>query len=233
MGWMRRAAAMLAAALICGAVVLAAGTAQAQAQAQEPEWMQRHRHVTRLIAQSEAQGGAMVPELRDFMLAFQKDILSVTPLEAMDYAGQFLEPKDPDDMASYLEMISTIATLAWYDALRFTDESGRVELMHNHALFKRAFLLAGDEMTQRMLTFLQTQPAAAAAAVDAGIGHAAAVRDRVVYDQRWPSAFGLGPLTCTLAPADCPPAPELPPEEWEAAFAHAAVTVTYYYRNND
>jgi hypothetical protein len=163
---------------------------------------------------------------------FEKDSFSVTPMEAMDLFQVFYVPNEPGKMEGLLRLVAIQATLGWYDALRFADESGRAEIVNNEAFFKRALLARKDEFIE----FLEKEPAKAASSVTQAIQIArrASQSDAVLhYDVRWPASYGLLRMQCGLqASKKCPKPVELSKKDWPAAFEEAAARVTRYYRVN-
>jgi hypothetical protein len=163
------------------------------------------------------------------------DEASLTPMEGMDIYGAILLPGSGDaNLKAMLGGIATLATLGWYDALRFTDDSGRAEIYGNERFFTRALEMAGG--VKRMVDFLSGHPDEAADAVKAGIDRARGLRDAVHYDPHWPSAYGLAPMLCGMSvdakTKDCKLPFSIAPDKWPAAFDEAAELVTHYYRDN-
>ncbi len=163
------------------------------------------------------------------------DQVSLTPMEGMDiYGAILLSAAGEADMKAMLMGIATIATLGWYDALRFTDESGWAEIYGNERFFTRALELSGG--VKRMADFLTGHPDEAADAVKSAIERARALRNEVHYDQHWPSAYGMAPMLCGMSAdaktKDCKLPVSLPPDKWPAAFDEAVKLVTRYYRDN-
>ncbi len=163
------------------------------------------------------------------------DQVSLTPMEGMDIYGAILLPAAEEaDLKTMLVGIVTFATLGWYDALRFTDESGWAEIYGNERFFTRALELSGG--VKRMADFLSGHPDEFADAVKSAIERARALRNAVHYDQHWPSAYGMAPMLCGMSvdakTKDCKLPVSLPPDKWPAAFDEAAKFVTHYYRDN-
>ena len=97
------------------------------------------------------------------------DQVSLTPMEGMDiYGAILLSAAGEADMKAMLMGIATIATLGWYDALRFTDESGWAEIYGNERFFTRALELSGG--VKRIADFLTGHPDEAADAANTGPG---------------------------------------------------------------
>ena len=62
---------------------------------------------------------------------FDKNLFSITPMEAMDLMQIFYVPNEDGKMETQLTLVAAIAAAGWYDALRFADESGRAEIANN------------------------------------------------------------------------------------------------------
>lgn len=163
---------------------------------------------------------------------FEKDSFSFTPMEAMDLFQVFYVPNEPGKMEGLLKLVAIQATLGWYDALRFADESGRAEIVNNEAFFKRALMVRKDEFIE----FLEKEPAKAANSVAQAIQIARRVSQQdalVHYDVRWPASYGLMRMQCGMEGAKtCLKPTEMPKKDWPAAFTEAAARVTRYYRIN-
>lgn len=180
---------------------------------------------------SKADSEAAWKKFDAILTAFDKDNLSITPMEGVDLFQNYYVPNDKDRETQLL-VIAALTTLGWYDALRFADESGREEIINNEAFFKRALLPRQDEF----LKLLESEPKKAAAAVAKGISVA---RDYVNtntgihYDTHWPASYGLKRMQCGLQQLKvCEVPPALPKSQWPAAFEEAAAKVTHYYRIN-
>ncbi|HVI53046.1 MAG TPA: hypothetical protein VM661_17690 [Candidatus Sulfotelmatobacter sp.] len=169
------------------------------------------------------------------LTGFEKDPVSLTPMEAMDLYGVFYVPREgAANMQNLLKAVAMQATLGWYDALRFADESGRAEIENNEGFFKRAFLMGGGDGIKQLMDLMENHPADAAKAVADGITLARQFRDHVDYDEHWPTGYGLTAAQCGLNQGKaCPPPPALPQAKWGAAFDQAAAFVTQYYRKNN
>lgn len=205
----------------------------------EPQPWQTRRAVfaDTIDALGASQGKDAVAMARfDGMLTdFEKNPLSLTPMEAMDYYGIFYVPREgATHTVQILQMVSFFATLGWYDALRFADDSGRAEIIDNEFFFNRAYRLGGQQQMQLLSNFLTTQPQQAAQAVQAGIAMARNARAKTdKYDEHWPTAYGLQRMMCGLeGKKGCPKPPALPQAQWDGAFAKAVATVENYYRDN-
>ncbi|MGE5503601.1 MAG: hypothetical protein ACM31L_04175 [Actinomycetota bacterium] len=233
------AAAILVSLPVAAADVKAPSPSTVEVHVEPQAWQVRRAEFARAFNVVNANNGDQsdakaLKVIDDRLTSFEKAPLSFTPMEAMDLYGAFYVPKDGSTkMKELLQMVSAMATLGWYDALRFADESGRAEIVNNEAFFKRAFVLGGDEGTQQLLALLQKHPREAAEAVATGIGLARKVRDNVGYDVRWPTGYGLHRTRCALSGGkDCPKPAELPKDKWDGAFAEAANVVETYYRDN-
>ena len=164
----------------------------------------------------------------DILTAFDKNPLNITPMEAMDLMQVYYVPNE-DNFVEFLKILSLLTTSGWYDALRFADESGRAEIMHNEAFFKRALLVKKDAF----VAFMTQHPQEAAAAVAWGVEFAGRFRSADFYDRRWPASYGLMRMQCGMdGKNQCPTPQALPEKEWPQAFEEAAVRVTRYYRIN-
>lgn len=178
-----------------------------------------------------AQREAAYRQIDQVLTAFDKNPFGITPMEAMDLLQLYYIPSEDNVLEDQLLMVSTIATLGWYDALRFADESGRAEIVNNEQFFKRAIFQRKDEFI-RLLT---EQPDKAAAAVGKGIATARAiVRSKAItYDTQWPTSYGLLRMQCGLQGTKTCASPRAKPEtDWPAAWDEAAARVTRYYRLN-
>ena len=162
---------------------------------------------------------------------FDKNLFSVTPMEAMDLMQIFYVPNEAGKMEAQLTLVAAIATAGWYDALRFADESGRAEIANNEEFFKRALMTRKDEF----IRYLSDEPQAAAKAVATGINYARMAQDGMLkYDVRWPASYGLLRMQCGLSGAKtCPKPAEMAQKDWPAAFEQSAAKVTHYFRINN
>lgn len=161
---------------------------------------------------------------------FEKNPFSITPMEGMDLMQYFYVPREPDKMSAHLMMVAALATAGWFDALRFGDESGRVEIVNNEEFYKRALMTQKDAFIE----FITNKPEEAALSVKKGIQFAANAQGNIVsYDTHWPASYGLLRLQCGLEKRKvCEKPKELPQKEWDDAFKQAAERVTRYYRIN-
>jgi hypothetical protein len=144
------------------------------------------------------------------------------------YIPKALQQKPPR-FDTMLRIIAAQATMGWYDALRFADDSGRAEISSNEAFFTLAF----DKSARDFVRFMKEQPDQAAAAVKAGIQDA---RDKIAakhinYDATWPASYGILRMQCAMKNAKtCEgPAPR-PAGDWPALLDQAAQRVSTVYR---
>lgn len=189
--------------------------------------------VLKAVYRSEGRDKEAMTSLDKVLTDFEHDLVSITPMEAMDLQRYFYVPHDNGkDMKSTLTVVAMYATLGWYDALRFADASGRAELVNNERFFLHAF--SEGDAAERLVAYLGARPEEAAEAVRRGQVAALSFRGRARYDERWPAAYGLQRMQCGLAGVrDCPSPPALPESEWDAAYAEAAARVERYYRLGD
>ncbi|WGT64583.1 hypothetical protein [Variovorax paradoxus] len=157
----------------------------------------------------------------------------LTPMETMELFQVFYIPKalqqKPPRFDTMLRIIAAQATMGWYDALRFADDSGRAEISSNEAFFTLAF----DKSTRDFVRFMKEQPDQAAAAVKAGIQDA---RDKIAgkhinYDPTWPASYGMLRMQCAMTNATAceGPSPRAA-AEWPALLDQAAQRVGTVYR---
>ena len=157
----------------------------------------------------------------------------LTPIETMEMFQVFYIPKElqkrPARFDMLLRIVAAQATIGWYDALRFADDSGRSEISNNEAFFTLAF----DKSTPDFFQFMKEQPDQAAAAVKAGIQDA---RDRIAakqisYDPTWPASYGMSRTLCAMNSAKtCEGPTPRPAGEWPALLDQAAQRVSTFYR---
>lgn len=182
----------------------------------------------------EAQHTKAVNEFDARLTASEKGEL--TPIETMELLGLFYVPKElqnkPPNMDSTLRIIAAQATLGWYDALRFADDSGRAEIVNNEAFFT----LPIQDNAAVFIQFMKNHPEEAAAAVNSGIQDA---RDKIsankiIYDQQWPASYGLLRTECGLKHAKiCEKPKPAATIEWPALLEQAAQKVSGFYRAPD
>lgn len=165
---------------------------------------------------------------------FDKDFVSITPMEGMDLQRIYYVPlSKPVEMESNLGVVVALATLGWYDALRFADASGRAEIEKNESFFLRAYTAPGGKGLEDVVAFLKDKPLEAARAVKTGTDAARTVLGRGVhYDVHWPASYGLLRSQCALQTTqDCARPTPLPQDQWPAALEEAVAAVTRYYRD--
>ncbi|MBI3444058.1 MAG: hypothetical protein HY055_01505 [Magnetospirillum sp.] len=129
----------------------------------EPQaWQTRRAETANVIGAIEASKGknkAAMDRFDAILTAFEKDPVSITPMEAMDLYAVFYVPNESDkNMAGVLQMVSAFAVLGWYDSLRFADESGRAEIINNERFFNRAFTISGEATTKKLMDYLHKHP---------------------------------------------------------------------------
>lgn len=157
----------------------------------------------------------------------------LTPIETMELLGLFYVPKElqnkPPNIAPLLRIIATQATLGWYDALRFADDSGRAEIANNEAFFT----LPLQDNAAVVIEFMQNHTEQAAAAVKNGIQDA---RDKIGsnkigYDQHWPASYGLLRMQCGMNHAKiCEKPKPREASQWPELLDEAAEKVGSFYR---
>ena len=233
-------------ALLCSATLASVAIAQdgaptagqaAVAQALAENWQVRRLKTLDLIRvmkdekADKAQRDAALRAFDGVLTRFDKVPYGFTPMEAMDLYQLFYVPKDAGKIEANLLMLAWTATLGWYDALRFADESGRNEIINKEQFFNRAL----SSRSKEVVAFLEKEPQRAEAAVEAGINSArnmhAAMQSH--YDIRWPQAYGDLARQCTVQGGkNCARPEELPAHKWPGAFEEAAAAVKGYYRFN-
>lgn len=237
---------------LCASALLAcacmAAPAAMQTPAQQPgstvvlevkpdPWQVRRKAVVELVSvilKSDYKDKAAVERFEKVLTSFDKDFVSITPMEGMDLQRMYYVPMSkPADMESNLSVVAALATLGWYDALRFADESGRAEIQSNESFFLRAFTAPGSTAKDDVVAFLKNSPQEAQRAVKAGTDAARTVLSRIHYDVRWPASYGLKRSQCALQGGkNCTRPPALPEAQWPAAFEEAVALTTRYYRDN-
>lgn len=205
----------------------------------EPQpWQVRRQNVAGLVKRindSQGKDEAAIAQFDTVLTGFEKDIVSITPMEAMDLMQFFYVPQDQGlHLDQTLTTVAALATLGWYDALRYADASGRAEIVNNERFFLKPFSADDGRGLKEMTAYLKRSPKEAAAAVQAGIQAARKLRGHAHYAEDWPSAYGLSVMQCGLAGnKNCPKPTPLPEAEWDKAFEEAAARVEHYYRIND
>ena len=201
-------------------------------------WQVRRKQVIDLVAviqKSDYKDKAAKDKFDKVLADFDKDFVSITPMEAMDLQRMYYVPvSKPEEMESNLGVVAAVATLGWYDALRFADASGRAEIQDNESFFLRAFTAPGSKSLDDVVAFLKNKPVEAARAVKTGTDAARTVLGRIHYDTHWPASYGLLRSQCALQRAqNCKRPVPLPQEQWPAAFEEAVAATTRYYRDNN
>lgn len=200
-------------------------------------WQVRRKQVIDLAAailKSEYKDKAAKEKFDKILVNFDKDFVSITPMEAMDLQRIYYVPlSKPVEMESNLGVVVALATLGWYDALRFADASGRAEIRDSESFFLRAFTAPGSKSLDEVVAFLKDKPVEAARAVKTGTDAARTVLGRIHYDIHWPASYGLLRSQCALQrEQNCKRPVPLPQDQWPAAFEEAVATTTRYYRDN-
>ena len=200
-------------------------------------WQVRRKQVIDLVAtivKSEYKDKAAKDKFDKVLASFDKDFVSITPMEAMDLQRIYYVPlSKPVEMESNLGVVVALATLGWYDALRFADASGRAEIQDNESFFLRAFTAPGSKSLDEVVAFLKDKPLEAARAVKTGTDAARTVLGRIHYDIHWPASYGLLRSQCALQrEQNCKRPVPLAQDQWPAAFEEAVAATTRYYRDN-
>jgi hypothetical protein len=200
-------------------------------------WQVRRKQVIDLVAtilKSEYKDKAAKEKFDKILASFDKDFVSITPMEAMDLQRIYYVPLSKSvEMESNLGVVVALATLGWYDALRFADASGRAEIQDNESFFLRAFTVPGSKSLEEVVAFLKDKPVEAARAVKTGTDAARTVLGRIHYDTHWPASYGLLRSQCALQRAqNCKRPVPLPQDQWPTAFEEAVAATTRYYRDN-
>lgn len=237
---------LLSGALLAGACLALPAAAQAPAnlpgktvllEVKPDPWQLRRKEVIDLVSvilKSDYKDKAASAKFEKILTSFDKDFVSITPMEGMDLQRMYYVPMSkPADMESNLGVVAALATLGWYDALRFADESGRAEIQHNESFFLRAFTAPGSTAKDEVVAFLSQHPQEAQRAVKAGTDAARTVLSRIHYDVQWPASYGLLRSQCALQGGkNCRRPTALPKDQWPAAFEEAVALTTRYYRDN-
>jgi hypothetical protein len=157
---------------------------------------------------------------------YESRVLPRTPMETIEILGIYYVPREGLDPT--LAIVVQNLVLGWYDALRYASESERVEIVNNEGFFKKAFMLGGPQVTERVTTFLKEHPERVSRLVSQGISFAEKFRETPNYERRWPTAYGIERLTCTTGgPCTLPTA--MPKEQWDTAWAQAKQRVIDYF----
>lgn len=214
----------LFACIVLIAILSASPAAQAVEIAPQPWQVRRAEYAKTLQGVAKHDPGSL-KTFDDILTEFDAAKMTRTPLENMDILGTYYVPRE--GVEKNLPVIAMMATLGWYDTLRFASESGKAEI--SQSLFKIPLALAGPAATAQAVKLFNEDPAQTERSVTQGIGFAAKVRNKVNYDQQWPTAFGLERMICAQGGA-CDKISPLPASEWDAAWAEAEKRVRAYYR---
>lgn len=206
---------------------LPSASTQASGSSALQPWQKRRKEFVETIKGLRENKPSAVQQFDAVLTEFDTQLLSRTPIENMEILGIFYVPKDGVEKAFLIVVLN--AVLGWYDALRFTSESGRVEILNNEAFFKRAFTLGGPEVTTRSTKFLEENPERVAEILRQGLSVADKYRDTTTYDHQWPTAYGLERVICANGGA-CTPPPSLPQNQWPQAWEEAKRRVISYYQ---
>jgi hypothetical protein len=190
-------------------------------------WQQRRMGFAKAV-QGLGKGDSVAHKSFEAVLnEFETKPFSRTPMENMEILGAFYIPKDGVEKA--LPIVIANAILGWYDALRFTSESGRAEITNNEGFFKKAFVLGGQDMATKTINFLKNNPELTAQALAKGLTYAERFRDTPNYDRRWPTAYGLEKIICATG-GSCKVPPPMPKDQWNKAWDEAKQRVSLYYQ---
>jgi hypothetical protein len=148
-------------------------------------------------------------------------------MENMEILGVYYVPKNPIEAS--VQAVVANAVLGWYDALRFTSESGRAEISLNDGFFKKAFVIGGPETTAKAMKFLSGNPELATKAIAAGMAMAERHRDNSTYDRHWPTAYGLEQRICASG-GPCKSVSPMPETLWDGAWEEAKRRASSYYQ---
>jgi len=225
---------VLASSALGGCAALAQEPARPGVQSEMPEvtakpWQLRRAQFARIVAGVQAGDPNARIQFDAVLTEFETHAFSRTPLENMEIVGVFYLPKEGIEQC--LPVIVANDVLGWYDALRFTDESGRSEIFANEGLFKRAMLTSGPANSERAVKFLESNPEKTSQLVAKGIALAKPFRDSRNYDHHWPEVYGLQPVVCASG-GPCAMRPMLPEDQWNAAWDEAVRRVVTYYQVN-
>lgn len=216
----------LYARFVIAAIMSATAAAQAVEIAPQPWQVRRAEYAKTLQGVAKHDPGSL-KTFDDILTEFDAAKMNRTPLENMEILGTYYVPREGAVKA--LPIIVQMAMLGWYDTLRFGSESGKAEI--SQSLFRLPLVLAGPAATEQAVKLFNEQPAQTEQLVTQGIGFAAKFRNKVNYDQQWPTAFGLERMICAQGGA-CDKIPSLPESQWDAAWAEAEQRVRAYYRGN-
>jgi hypothetical protein len=206
-----------------------APSATAAAPAAQQPWQKRRAEFEETVKRMRADDASARKDFEAVLTEFEKQPFSRTPIENMDILGVFYVPQE--GIETTLPAVVANAALGWYDALRFTSESGRDELVKQEGFFRRAYVIAGTEMSQRAVQFFGDNPDLAASLVAKGIAVAERFKDDPRYDHKWPSVYGEEARRCAKEDT-CASLRSMPDTQWLDAWEDAKQRVTSYYRLN-
>lgn len=189
-------------------------------------WQQRRMEFSKLVQGVHEGNPTAIKDFDTVLTEFDTKLFSRTPMENMEILGLFYVPKDGADVAFPIVVANSV--LGWYDALRYTSESGRAEIFNNEGFFKKAFVLGGPDVTSKAIKFVESNPERAAQQMELGFSFAQKFRDTLSYDHQWPTAYGLERIICAQG-GSCVMPPILPKEGWDKAFEEAKQRVALYY----
>lgn len=204
-----------------------AGATSAPTQA--PAWLSRRAEFAHIVNALNPDDPATFQPFMAILTEFEKKPFTRTPMENMEILGVYYLPRD--GIESTLTYIAANAALGWYDALRFTSESGRAEILHNEGFFKLPFVLAGPEFSEQAVQFFETHPEKTAQLVREGLAIANTLKHEPRYDHQWPSAYGLERTLCALG-ADCSKPSPATQAIWAQLWEDTQERVMHYYRIN-
>jgi hypothetical protein len=192
------------------------------------EWQVRREKLDHVIVGARRNDPEALKQFDQILTDMEEHPLDRTPIEALDIVGSYYLPNE--GIESSLTLVVTHLVLGWYDVLRFASPSGRAEITDKEQFFKRALVLAGKDVTDKSLEFLQDHQDRVAQLVQQGVIYADKFRDTPSYDRQWPSAYGLERILCASGAADkCKASRLLPKEQWDAAWAESKKAVTDYF----
>jgi hypothetical protein len=191
-------------------------------------WETRRVQFAKIIQGVRAGDAQARKEFDNVLTEFDTKPLVRTPMENMEIVGVYYLPRE--GVEKVLPIVVLNAMLGWYDALRFASESGRAEI--SQSLFKMAFTVTGPDAGSKAARFFDEQPDRTQQIVEQGIGMANSHRRAPpLYDQHWPTAFGLERSICAQG-GICEVVKPLPESQWDAAWEQARQRVLAYYRGS-
>jgi len=192
-------------------------------------WQKRRAEFAETVKRMRADDASGRKDFEAVLTEFEKQPFSRTPMENMEILGVFYVPQE--GIEATLPAVVANAALGWYDALRFTSESGRDEIVNQEGFFRKAYVLAGTEMREHAVKFFGDNPELAAALVAKGIAVADRFKDDPRYDHKRPSAYGDEARECAKD-TQCTGVRSMPDTRWLDAWEDAKQRVTAYYRLN-